>query len=371
MRIAHLSVGDVFSAKWTSSQALDGHDVHLITQAPPLEPPGRSVTCHRLPFGRPWGYYLNVWHLRRLIKHIQPDLLHVHYATGFGTLGRFCGFRPAVLSAWGSDILSTPNISKAMRARVIKNLRHYDCVCVTSEALLTGIRKLVPELRCTVTPFGVDTGRFAPRQRPLTGTITVGTVKTMHPTYGIDSLIRAFAAVRNRLMGLKDPSAGLLQLLIVGGGPCLKEYRDLAQRLGVAEVTSFRGQLPNWMVPDVLAEMDIFVALSRSESFGVAVLEASACGIPVLVSDVGGLPEVVKDGETGFLVPAEDVARSASALETLVCDPVLRRRLGLAGRAFVQNRFEWVESHKMMYSVYARALSTSGKRSGNDVVRVG
>jgi glycosyltransferase involved in cell wall biosynthesis len=359
MRIAHLSVADVFSARWTTSQALDGHDVHLISQAAPQEYQGRSVTCHQLPFSPPFGYYLNVWHLNRLIDRIQPDLLHVHYATGFGTLGRFCGFRPCVLSAWGSDILITPKKSKAMRARVIKNQINYDRICVTSEALAAGVQNLVPDLASTVTPFGVDTRCFAPRQRSLTQRITVGTVKTMHPIYGIDLLIRTFAAVRERLMLLQDPSAPCLQLLIVGGGPCLEEYRDLAKRLGVAEVTSFRGRLPNSTVPDVLAEMDIFVALSRSESFGVAVLEASACGIPVLVSDVGGLPEVVRNGETGVIVPAENVARAAAALETLVCNSDLRRRFGSAGRAFVQDRFEWAEVRKRVYPVYAQALSSS------------
>ena len=62
--------------------------------------------------------------------------------------------------------------------------------------------------------------------------------------------------------------------------------------------------------------MDVYVALSRldSESFGVAIIEASACGIPVIVSDVGVLPEVVKDGETGMIVEKENVQEAGLSI---------------------------------------------------------
>lgn len=361
MRIAHLSVGDVFSAKWTASQAQDGHEVHLITQEEPLEPPGQLVTCHRLPFPRPFGYYLNAWSLKRLLKRIQPDLLHVHYATGFGTLGRLCGFRPCVLSAWGSDVLSAPSESRIMRMTVNQNLKHYDCVCVTSRVMEKAVRNLVPALFSIITPIGVDTSVFTSRHRPPGAHLTVGTVKTMDPIYGIDDLLRAFAVVRQRLKDSQDDRARDLRLSIVGGGPSLEEYRKLAVDLGIAEVTTFHGQLPNAIVPDLLAGMDIFVALSRSESFGVAVIEASSCGIPIVASDAGGLPEVVKNGETGFVVPAGDIEKAANALDRLICDRELRHKLGAQGRAFVQHNFEWAKCHEMMYGIYRQALARSGR----------
>jgi glycosyltransferase involved in cell wall biosynthesis len=361
VRIAHLSVGDVFSAKWTASQALDGHDVHLITQEAPLEPPGPLVTCHRLRFPRPFGYCLNAWSLKRLLQRIRPDLLHVHYATGFGTLGRLSGFRPCVLSAWGSDVLHAPSQSRILRVMVNQNLKHYDCVCVTSRVMERAIRRLVPSLNSIVTPIGVDTRVFAPRDRSADAHLTVGTVKTMDPIYGIDYLLQAFAAVKKRLSDSHDDRTGDLRLSIVGGGPSLEEYRKLAGNLGIADVTTFHGQLPNAMVPNLLSGMDIFVALSRSESFGVAVVEASSCGIPVVASDVGGLPEVVKDKETGFVVPPGDIEKAADALERLICDRELRLNLGERGRAFVQQNFEWARCHEMMYGVYREAQARSGR----------
>ena len=89
------------------------------------------------------------------------------------------------------------------------------------------------------------------------------------------------------------------------------------------------GAVPHKDVPRYLNQMDIYVAASRldSESFGVAVLEASACELPVVVSNAGGLPEVVEDGVTGYIAPKEDVAATATAIGKLIASSAERDRL--------------------------------------------
>ncbi len=111
--------------------------------------------------------------------------------------------------------------------------------------------------------------------------------------------------------------------------------------MGIQEATDFIGVVPHASVPDELRKLDVYVALSRSESFGVAVIEASACGLPVVVSNVGGLPEVVEQGVTGFIVPSEDPAAAADALEQLLASKELRERMGSAGRDRVERLYAW------------------------------
>jgi glycosyltransferase involved in cell wall biosynthesis len=115
----------------------------------------------------------------------------------------------------------------------------------------------------------------------------------------------------------------------------------------------FIGPVPHAEVAGWLNRMDIYVAVSRldSESFGVAVLEASACALPVVVSDAGGLPEVVVHNETGLVVPREDPASLAQALERLVADADLRRAFGAAGRKRVRQHYEWTRSVDRMLAV--------------------
>ena len=115
----------------------------------------------------------------------------------------------------------------------------------------------------------------------------------------------------------------------------------MAARLGVSERMDMVGGVAHEKVPEELHKLDVFVALSRAESFGVAVVEASACGLPVVVSDSGGLPEVVQDRVTGFVVPGGDPQEVANLLRQLLADRALRERMGAEGARFVNEHYEW------------------------------
>jgi glycosyltransferase involved in cell wall biosynthesis len=220
--------------------------------------------------------------------------------------------------------------------------------------------RVCPEIKnLSITPFGIDIKRF----KPMAGlrspdTLTIGTVKKLESKYGIDILLRAFAALRDRI----ERDLPSLRLLIVGGGPDEAQLRDLATELGVGDEAIFASAVPHAEVPSHLNRLDVYVALSRSESFGVAVLEASACGLPVVVSDAGGLPEVVQDGITGFVVEREDPAAAADTLQKLLTNADLRQRMGRAGRQHVIKNYEWSASVDHMEEVYAKVLGKSRAR---------
>ena len=355
----------IHTQRWV--EALHGRGVQLVlaTQHDPASwraPVGVKVV--RLPHCGTPGYFRNVPALRRLLRDERPDLLNAHYASGYGTTAALAGFRPWLLSVWGSDVYDFPyesGIKGRLKGWLLRrNLRQADAVTSTSEAMARQVRRLVPDIGpVAVTPFGVDTDRFAPRPQPHDG-IVIGTVKTLAPKYGIDLLLRAFAQLRSAA----DPSAAL-SLVIVGDGPQRAELEALSRTLGIAAHVRFVGAVPHAEVPQWLNRFDLYVAASRldSESFGVAVLEASACGLPVVVSDVGGLPEVVVQGETGSVVPREDVAALAQAIARLVVAPELRRRLGAAGRERVLAHYGWPHSIDAMLRCFERVVARHAQRS--------
>lgn len=357
MKIAHLSVGDPFTSRWVNAQAAEGYNVHLI-MLQPAEEEIKGSSIYILPFKKPFGYFLNVFHLRRLLRKIQPDLLHVHYATGNGTLGRLSGFHPSILSVWGSDVMVTPFSSAIMRRIVIKNLAFYDWICSTSKVMADDTLKLCPRIKnLSLTPIGVDTCLFAPNPKAADGrSITIGTVKTLDDIYGIDILLKAFVEARHLLRSKNPGIADKMKLFIAGGGPHRARLQRLAVRLHIDDVTCFAGQIANTKVSECLNQMDIFVAMSRLESFGVAVIEASACALPVVVSNVGGLKEVVLDGVTGYIVESENVHGAASRIVDLILNPDKGRKMGKAGRLFVQQRYEWQHCMSLMNDVYEKTL---------------
>lgn len=358
MRLAFLARRDsVHTLRWVNALASRGYDIHLISSRQEVGELYPSISFHKLPYKPPLGYFLNLRILRRILNDVKPQLLHTHFASGYGTLGRLSGFHPNILSVWGSDVYDFPIKSPIHRWLVRTNLKAADWVCSTSQVMAQRTHTLHPVRNMSITPFGIDTNMFSPDAQEKNAFITVGTVKTLAPIYGIDLLIKAFAVMRDRLLQNEPELAMRLRLLIVGEGSQKEELTALAEKLGMGEVTHFKGFVKHEDVPEMLNKLDIYVALSRSESFGVAVLEASACALPVLVANEGGLPEVVKDSVTGFVVAKENVAEAAEALTRLVRDASLRQRMGAAGRVHVLEHYDWEQSVSIMENVYRQVLA--------------
>jgi glycosyltransferase involved in cell wall biosynthesis len=316
-----------------------------------------------LPVPAPAGYILNAPAVWVWLRTISPDLLHTHQASGYGTLGTLAFFNPTILSVYGADVYDTPKKSGLHRAMVQWNLRQADWVGSTSETMAKQVQSVHNVSNLTVTPFGVDTSKFVPTESASSeDEIVIGTVKTLAPKYGIDVLIRSFQILLRRL---PDDHVKRCRLLIVGGGPQRQELEQLARDIGVADRTEFAGQVPHEDVPDYLNQFDVYVALSRleSESFGVAVLEASSCALPVVVSNIGGLPEVVRDGETGIIVKPESPKVAATAIESLVTNPERCRQMGENGRAHVRDTYEWSECVERMIYLYERVSGTSTRKA--------
>lgn len=332
------AASSVHTMRWANAFVQRGAIVHLVSEHDPIPGFDQAVRLHRLPHVGGLGYVLNRTALRRIIREFHPDVMNAHYASGYGTLAVRDVNVPLVLNVWGSDVYEFPDAGPVQRWLLKRNLRRADAVVSTSEVMARRTAEVCPGLGpIAVVPFGVDVDRFSPMPRAESGELVLGTVKTLAPKYGIDTLLRAFKLVCDR-----QPSREM-RLRIVGGGSQESELKRLAVQLGVEGATDFVGSVPHDAVPGELRKLDVYVALSRthSESFGVAIIEASACGVPVVVSNVGGLPEVVEDGVTGFIVAPEDPTAAANAIEQLLASKELRDRMGTAGRDRVERLYAW------------------------------
>ena len=108
-------------------------------------------------------YLKAIQKIKNLIKNFNPDILHAHYASSYGLLGALSGFHPFVLSVWGADIFDFPNISFLHRAIIKFNLFKADKILSTSVIMKEETNKYTDK-KIEVTPFGVDTEKFYPRE---------------------------------------------------------------------------------------------------------------------------------------------------------------------------------------------------------------
>jgi phosphatidylinositol alpha-1,6-mannosyltransferase len=204
---------------------------------------------------------------------------------------------------------------------------------------VAGLRRLAP---------GVDVDRYSPqvdgtavrRRYGLVSRPVVVCVSRLVPRKGQDVLIRALPVIRRRV-----PDAALL---IVGGGPYRATLQRLARDAGVARHVVFTGSVPTAQLPEHYAAGDVYAMPCRTrrggldvEGLGIVYLEASAMGLPVVAGDSGGAPEAVRDGQTGHVVAGRDVSLVADRIAGLLADPSVARRMGAAGRAWVEAEWRW------------------------------
>lgn len=292
------------------------------------------------------GHYRAVKDLKAVIKSERPDVLHAHYATSFGLLAALSCFHPFVLSVWGSDVYEFPYLSPLNGIALKFTLRKADRILSTSKVMAVQTSRFTSK-NIDVIPFGVDTGLFRPfSSGNEDSTFIIGNVKTLSPKYGIDILIKAFKTVL-----VRNPERNV-RLVIVGDGPCRREYEELAEQLGVSGMVTFTGFVSNSELPRYYNMFSVDVSLSLSESFGVVAVESMSCGCPVVVSDADGFREVVEDSVTGYIVPRNDPDAAAEAIQKFLDNPELRERMGHEGRKRVMELYDWNNCVSLMEKVY-------------------
>jgi L-malate glycosyltransferase len=334
----------IHTRRWVLGLRELGHKVDLITFD---KDPAHDIGGIGLEASSKVGYLLKVGKLREIVKKLQPDIFHAHYASSFGFLASFVDHPRKVLSVWGNDIIIFPTRNVINKSIILRSLTNVHNITATSEYLkrvLLAFKCALPPI--TIIPFGIDTSMFSYVERTSSKEIKIGIAKHLDPIYGVDNLIRAFQILLKKYNNIK--------LIIAGTGFKDAEYRRLVNQLGISNKVDFSGYIEYARMPEFLASLDIAAMPSRSdtESFGVAALEASATGLPVVATNAGGIPEVVVDGVTGFMAEKENESQIAQYLERLIQDPDLRRRMGIAGRKMVEERYRWEDNLQSMQNLY-------------------
>jgi glycosyltransferase involved in cell wall biosynthesis len=198
-------------------------------------------------------------------------------------------------------------------------------------------------------PNGVPEAPSTPAVRRAAPGPVVGAIGRLHHQKGLDVLVRAVAGL-----------AGV-RLVLVGDGPERGALERLGQQLGLGDRLTITGWTDNprsW-----LPALDVMALPSRFEGLPLVLLEAMHAGLPVVSTPVGSVADALVDGETGLLVPTDDVAALQAALGTLLGDPTRRSAMGAAARERARRRFSADVMAAAYEDVYDEILASSGSLS--------
>lgn len=351
MKLCFLAAADnIHSFRWIHYFASHGHEVAWISLVPGTFERIPGIHYHELGYGHDPLTVLGAVHgIRRVLRDFNPDVLHVHSVGSYGVAGLLSGYLPLVATPWGSDVIYG-KLSPIKRWFIRRVLNRATLITCDAEHMRDEITALgVDAGKARIINFGIDTNRFCPRgpssairaKLDLGEAPTVISLRNFDPVYDIPNLLRAIALVL-----AQRPDA---RFVIVGRGPLEAELKALAQSLGIMDQVRFVGFVPNVELPDYLSAMDIYVSTSLSDAgIAASTAEAMACGLPVVITDSGENGRWIESGSNGFLVPVSEPTALAEKLLRLIADPDLRSRLGVAGRATIQDRNDYqIEMAKM------------------------
>lgn len=293
-----------------------------------------------------------IWHLRKLKKSFQPDLIFCPLwfpdASAASIAQKWDNDTiPYFIAAHGMEVLdSTKNLKHRLRKKILSTLKfntfqnaqsifpvsHY------TKSLLHELLGLEEKtLQVATNGINLSTYKSAPtsKERFFRKQKRLLTVTRLNPYKGVDMVLKSLPTLIQKGIDL--------EYTVIGKGADLPRLQKITQDLGLQNRVSFLGAVSQQEIIDRYNQADLFLLLSRAElpdveGFGLVFLEAAACGLPSLGGRSGGIPDAIDDGKSGWLVEPTDQKDIERQLEYLLSNPQELQKASIYGLEMVKKR---------------------------------
>lgn len=308
--------------------------------------------------GALWDVVTFSWRLSRLIRQINPALVHTNSLKSdlIGGVASRLAFRKVV---WHVRDRIVPEYLPGKVVKVFRFLCRWmpTMVVTNSQATLETLNAPARSNRYRV----VHDGTHLPpntTELPL-NPIKVGLVGRISPWKGQHVFLKAIAKIRERFPAVRFQIIGSA---LFNEADYEREIRALCADLGLADSVEFTGFQSD--VEQIMSSLTLLVHASTiGEPFGQVVIEAMAAARPLIATRGGGVPEIVEDSRTGLLVPMGDVDALAAAMTTLLSDTDRMRQMGAAGRERVSESFTIERTARNLEAVFDHLLPPAPSRN--------
>jgi colanic acid/amylovoran biosynthesis glycosyltransferase len=278
-------------------------------------------------------YFVEAVALGRWMESQGLRHLHVHFANAAATVGLIASRTFPI--EFSFTVHGPDEFYDAQGLRLAEKIAGASFACCIGQFARSQVMKLSPPAEWSkfeVAPLGVNPQLFAPRPfRPSPAIFEILCVGRLVPSKGQHVLIAAIKRL--------SKTTSNFRLRLVGDGP---DKEGLARAIATANLSRYvvlEGSISQDQILDYYRQADIFVLASFAEGIPVVLMEAMAMEIPCVSTFVAGIPELIRNGIDGILVPPSDDCALADAIKRLIEDPALRRRLGVAARRRVMQKY--------------------------------
>jgi glycosyltransferase involved in cell wall biosynthesis len=338
--------------RWIDYFTGHGWQVHLISlEHPILKSSGvQHLIASKIQI-RSLKYPASARSIKNLIREIKPDIVNAHFVPNYGFIGALVGFRPFVISTWGSDILLSPRKSPLHRLRIQFALGRADLVTTDAGTLTRAVKKLgVPPGKIITVPMGVDLASWP--ERPFdkkTGTQIVS-YRRLEPIYNIELFLRAIPEIRKVV-------SSPVRFVIAGAGSQKNNLLNLASELGVSESVRFTGALTQTELTNLVYESDLYISTSLSDTTSVSLLEAMASGLVPVVSDIPGNREWIENEKNGYLFSPRSKDQLVSQILRALAATELWQKIARANRKTIIALASWQNNMQAIEKSFIKLLS--------------
>lgn len=354
MKICYISHGSFIHTKpYLDFFSNAGHEVCLLKLAPG---PDYGIETYDLSLGSNYNsaiskikYIISSIKARKLIREINPTIVHAHFATSGGLAGLVAGFHPTVVTVHGSD-LTTRKDSRVWRPILKKIFKKADSLNVVSPDLKAMAKELgVNESKIDVLTLGVDTELFSFKQRIAYDSakpLRLVNTRRLEHVYDHPTILKAIEFLKKQGVNLK--------MTFVGYGELEEQLVNQAKQIGIDKDIIFVGGCDNSDMPSYLYDNDIYLSASLWDGTSLCLLEAMATGIFPIVSDIPANSTWIKDGQTGFLHRVGDPKHLADLVTQYVTKSELAVKAGTENRSFVIEHGDRKTNMEKLESIYKK-----------------
>lgn len=345
---------------------MQGHRVHVASFNPATLPEYEPASVHYLWEKISSSGYINrvfkaliiLWRLRRLLRRVNADIVHSHSAGGYAWAALLSGFRPYVVTPWGTDLLVDIRNSKINRFLTAATLRRASFVSTDGVHFIDILRELgVKREKIVLHAFGTNVDRFSPgsageirkQLRIRSDAPVVISTRTLNPVHDVETFIRAIPIVNDFA---KD-----CHFLVVGGGVEEGRLKSLCKELKIDEVVHFMGMVNEMEMRSLLRAANVYVSTSVMDA-GLAgsTAEAMATALPVIHTDNSDNKEWVSQGVGGAVFPTRDAKALGDAVCQLLARPAVYEAMGKRNRQVITERNNMDVELRKVESEYFRVL---------------